>query len=62
MNRPGGEAMQDHMVRFFGGLGTMFLIYAPLRYLENKPAIFLIIICPLMSYALGWLIQNKDDK
>jgi len=48
-----------HSRRFFGGLGSIILIYLPIRLLENKPGIFIIILLPLMSYVFGWLLEHE---
>lgn len=47
----------NHRLRLFSGLGAVFLIYAPLRLLEEKPAIFFILMALVLSYGFGFLLN-----
>lgn len=47
-----------HQARLMGGLGSVFLIYAPLRLLESKPAIVFLAAFIGLSYGLGWLLDR----
>lgn len=55
-----------HWKRLFGGIGTLFLVYVPLRLIENKPAICFIVVWIGLSYMLGFLLDRiettKGDK
>ncbi len=55
MNEPFG-------LKFFGGLGTLLLVYVPLRLLERAPTILFILAFCLISYGLGWLLYYKNKK
>lgn len=49
-----------HYAKFFGGIGSVFIIYAPLRLLEDKPAIFFILVFCMLSYGLGFLLERES--
>lgn len=61
MNRLGGEEMECHVIRFTGGLGAIFLIYAPIRILENHAAIWSIILIPIMAYCFGFILYRINQ-
>lgn len=53
---------ESHSLRVFGGIGTVALVYGPLKYLETKSAIFFILAFVSLSYLIGFLIDRSDDN
>lgn len=53
---------ERHMVRFFGGVGTVSLIYVSLRFMEKDgPALAFIVWYSLVSYFIGWLMDRRYE-
>lgn len=50
--------MPVHRKRLFGGIGTVVLIYAPLRFAEGWPAFWFLTLGLGISYGLGWLLDH----
>lgn len=46
--------------RLFGGIGMLALVYSPIRYLEDKPAIFMLMAFPLVGWGLGYLLDMNN--
>lgn len=61
INKKTNKHWEKHSCRLFGGIGTVFLIYLPLRTIEQKDStLVFIIFFTLVSYALGWLMDRRD--
>lgn len=49
-----------HRTRFLGGIGTVALVYGPLRWLDSKPAAYFILGFIVIGYILGWLLERDE--
>lgn len=49
-----------HWVRFLGGMGSVSLIYVPLRILESQPAVYFGVIFLILAYGAGYLLDRTE--
>lgn len=53
---------EKFLKQFFGGIGILVIVYVPIRYLETKPAILMLIAFPLVGWGLGYLLDNENAR